>query len=273
MLSVNLYGTTFSHHPDPFSSCYKKSPKNIIWDKTGNSDVSIHVDDGLFVEGSSHVSKERRFGWLLEAESITPQFYVNAPRVLDNYRYIFTFSESLLRLDDRFKGPVPLGELWIDTPKICTKTKLVSMIASNKADVPGHIYRLHWVHKLQGKVDLFGRGFKEVKNKEEALEDYMFSVAIENNGFGMASENYFTEKLLDCFATGTIPIYFGCSNIERFFNPDGVIKLDHTFDPSLLTEDLYYSKMDAIKENFEKCQFYIMGEDVIYQNYLKDMGL
>ena len=122
-------------------------------------------------------------------------------------------------------------------------------------------------------MDFFGRGFKEIENKEEALEDYMFSVAIENNGFGMAAENYFTEKLLDCFATGTIPIYFGCSNIERFFNPDGVIRLDYNFDPSKLTEDLYNSKLDAVRENFELCKKYAIGEDYIYNNYLKEILL
>jgi len=147
------------------------------------------------------------------------------------------------------------------------------MVASNKNQIPGHIYRTLWTQKLQGKLDFFGRGFKEIEKKEYALNDYMFSVAIENNGFGMASENYFTEKLIDCFATGTIPIYFGCSNIETFFNPDGVIQLDYTFDPSSLTEDLYYSKMDAIKENFERCHQYYPGEDYMYVNYLKDMGL
>jgi hypothetical protein len=270
-LKVNLFGNTFAHHGEPFSSCDGGESQHIDWDKEGSSDVSIHVDDGLFVEGSPTVEKKNRFGWLLEAESITPQFYANAPRVLDRYECIFTSSESLLRLDKRFRGPIPLGMIWIKDPAIREKSKIVSMVASNKAEVAGHVYRLYWVEKLRGKVDFFGRGFQEIENKEEALDDYMFSVAIENNGFGMAAENYFTEKLLDCFATGTIPIYFGCSNIERFFNPEGVIKLDHTFDPAMLTPELYKSKIDAVKENFEKCLQYGVGEDFIYTNHLKEM--
>jgi hypothetical protein len=269
MLKINLYGTTFAHHTDPFSSCHKKAPRNFEWDRGGNSDVSIHVDDGLFAEGSPTVPKERRFGWLLEAEGIVPHHYANAPRVLDHYNCIFTSNESLLKLDNRFKGPIPLGMMWIDTPKIFKKTKLVSMIASNKSISPGHAYRIHWVERLRDKVDFYGRGVRDIENKEEALKDYMFSVAIENSGLGMSSINYFTEKLLDCFATGTIPVYLGCSNIEKFFNPSGIIKLDHTFDPKNLTADLYYSKMDAIKENFEKCEQYAIGEDLIYNSHLQ----
>lgn len=270
MLKVNLFGNTFAHHDEPISSTHGKQAKFVEWDRTGNAGVSIHVDDGLFIEGSPHVKKENRYGWLLEAESITPQFYINAPRVLDNYECIFTSNESLLRLDPRFKGPIPLGMIWIKEPKIHEKNKLVSMISSNKAMVAGHVYRLQWVEKLQDKLDLFGKGFQELEKKEDGLNDYMFSVAIENCGYGMTQKNYFTEKLLDCFATGTIPVYFGCSNIEDYFNPDGVIKLDHTFDPANLTPELYESKRAAIEENFERCLDYEVMEDFIYQNHLRE---
>lgn len=268
-VKINLFGNTFAHHTEPFSSTHTKESKYIEWDKSGKSSISIHVDDGLFLKGSPSVEKENRYGWLLEAESVTPQFYINAPRVLDHYKCIFTSNESLLRLDSKFVGPVPLGMIWIHDKKIHIKNKLVSMIASNKADVAGHVYRLQWVDRLKGKIPLFGRGFNPINKKEEALNDFMFSVAIENCGYGMNLKNYFTEKLLDCFATGTIPIYFGCSNIEKFFNPEGVIKLDHSFDPNKLTPDLYYSKMEAIKENFERCQDYEVMEDFIFKNYIK----
>ena len=77
----------------------------------------------------------------------------------------------------------------------------------------------------------------------------MFSIAVENAVY----DTYFTEKLTDCFATGTIPVFYGSKKvIKKYFNPDGVIFLDDNFDISTLTEDLYYSKMDAIKDNFER---------------------
>ena len=36
---------------------------------------------------------------------------------------------------------------------------------------------------------------------------------------------YFSEKLLDCFLAGTIPIYFGHCDLSKHFNMDGVISL------------------------------------------------
>jgi hypothetical protein len=93
----------------------------------------------------------------------------------------------------------------------------------------------------------------------------MFSVAIENDTY----DTYFTEKIIDCFATGTIPIYKGTRRIIEHFNSDGIIFLDDT-NISDLTSELYYSKLDAIKENFELSKKLDNLDDWIFENYLKE---
>ena len=90
----------------------------------------------------------------------------------------------------------------------------------------------------------------------------MFSVAIENGQY----ETYFTEKLLDCFATGTIPVYLGAPDIGEHFNKDGIIDLTEEFDVS---EEIYHSKMDAIKDNLERAKEMEVLEDYLYLRYLK----
>ena len=114
------------------------------------------------------------------------------------------------------------------------------------------------------KLDLYGRGHNEIEKKEEGLTSYMFSVAIENDCY----ETYFTEKILDCFAVGTIPVYFGTPDIGNYFNSDGIVFLDQQFNLNDLTEDLYYDRIGTIKENFEKVQQYGVLEDWIYKEYL-----
>ena len=47
----------------------------------------------------------------------------------------------------------------------------------------------------------------------------MFSIVIENS----IESDYFTEKLLDCFLTGTIPIYVGTKTTSEYFDTDGII--------------------------------------------------
>ena len=137
------------------------------------------------------------------------------------------------------------------------------MISSNKKMCEGHKLRLEWIDRIGDQLDLYGRGFNEIINKEEGLCDYMFSVAIENGQY----ETYFTEKLLDCFATGTIPVYLGAPDIEKHFNADGIITLSDEFDVS---EDIYNDKLDAIQDNLERAKKMEVLEDFIYENYLKE---
>ena len=41
------------------------------------------------------------------------------------------------------------------------KSKMISMIASNKNMCAGHAKRLEWVERIGDQVDLYGRGFNE----------------------------------------------------------------------------------------------------------------
>lgn len=48
-----------------------------------------------------------------------------------------------------------------------------------------------------------------IPNKQDALLDY-----------------YFTEKINDCFLCYTIPLYYGCTNVDKFFPPQSYIKIN-----------------------------------------------
>jgi hypothetical protein len=87
---------------------------------------------------------------------------------------------------------------------------------------------------------------------KNALFESFFSLAIEN----VKEYNYITEKLIDCFATYTIPIYSGSPNLGDYFNLDGVIqlndinKLDELIS-GLKVED-YYERLNAVQENYKR---------------------
>jgi hypothetical protein len=97
-------------------------------------------------------------------------------------------------------------------------------------------------------------------DKSEAINDYMFQIVIENDSYS----TYFTEKVTDCFATGTIPIYWGAPDIGDYFNMDGIIVLDEHFEINSLTKELYYSKLSAVKDNFNRVQNMIGADDYLY---------
>jgi len=58
----------------------------------------------------------------------------------------------------------------------------------------------------------------------------------------------------------------GAPDIGDHFNKDGIIDLTEEFEVS---EEIYYSKMDAIKENLEKAKEMEVLEDFIYRRYFQ----
>jgi hypothetical protein len=148
--------------------------------------------------------------------------------------------------------------------EIYPKTKLVSMIASNKVMCQEHLYRQEMVKKYSSQCDHFGRGYNEIENKEDGLKDYCFSFALENATYS----NMFTEKITDCFMTGTIPIYYGIENIGDYFNPDGIIMLTDDFEIKNLSLDLYNSKLESVEENLRLSMDLPLAEDYICKNFI-----
>jgi len=260
----NLVGNTFTHLTDGNKgySVHGKESKYIEWVKDGSGEVTFYIDSTL-AQAQIDETSGPKYGWLLESKYITPQI-VDSVRMfpeqyLETFDLIFTHNHDLLKLDSKFKW-VPAQGFWIKEPKIYDKSKMISMIASNKKMCEGHRLRLQWVERLWGQVDMYGRGFNEIALKEEGLCDYMFSIAIENGQYG----TYFTEKLLDCFATGTIPVYLGAPDIGNYFNKDGIIDLTEQFDVS---DQIYYNKMNAIVDNLNRVKKMEILEDFIWENY------
>lgn len=269
----NLVGNTFTHLTggNKGYSVHGKESEYIEWVQDSNELDTFFIDEYIFSAFDSDDIPGKKYAWLLESKYIKPDLYrqaeINYEKVADTFDTIFTHNQNLLALNsklstDKFKW-CPAQGFWIKEAKIYDKTKMISMISSNKSMTSGQRKRLEWVEMIGDQIDLYGRGFNEIELKEEGLCDYMFSVVIENGFY----ETYFTEKLLDCFATGTIPVYLGAPDIEKYFNSDGIINLSEEFDVS---EEIYHTKMDAIKDNLQRVKQYEILEDFIYLNYLKE---
>ena len=54
-----------------------------------------------------------------------------------------------------------------------------------------------------------------VKNKITFLTSYKFSLSMENS----EGDGYISEKIIDSFIAGTIPIYYGDYMVDEYINP------------------------------------------------------
>ncbi|CAD0183793.1 hypothetical protein RUESEDTHA_00668 [Ruegeria sp. THAF57] len=103
-----------------------------------------------------------------------------------------------------------------------SKSKSCSLIASAKRDLEGHQLRhsvIDWVRETGADVDIMGRGYNPFDQKSDGLAPYRYSVVIEN----VREKNYFSEKLTDAILCSTVPIYWGCPNIDDFMDSSGMI--------------------------------------------------
>ena len=109
--------------------------------------------------------------------------------------------------------------------KVPQKNQIISCISSNKADFPGHKLRLNFVNELINsdfEIKFFGRGYNYINDKWDGLSSFKYSIVIENS----SSENYWTEKISDCYLSYTMPIYYGCKNLGDYFPVNSYIYID-----------------------------------------------
>lgn len=129
----------------------------------------------------------------------------------------------------------------------------LSFVMSQKNFLPGHSFR----HKLKQTISK-ERNYNLVfpysipmDEKYKLFEDTMFHISIENT----RNVNYISEKIIDCFMSYTIPIYWGCPNIEDYFNKDGIIFFETSKELEEILDNLtpqdYYKRINAVMENYE----------------------
>jgi hypothetical protein len=125
-------------------------------------------------------------------------------------------------------------ELVVLNEKSVEKRKKISIITSNKLMTDGHKKRFEFAMKLKkyfnDEIDLFGRGINDFVDKWDVLAPYEYNICIEN----CSQKDYFTEKINDCFLANTYPIYYGCNNLEKYYDANSFKEIDiNNFDLSL----------------------------------------
>lgn len=125
------------------------------------------------------------------------------------------------------------------------KGKLCSMIVNIDHDLSKHGYSLrkdaYNAAKKMGFIDIYGSSFNPIGLKLDGLAPYCFSIAMENS----KDDLYFTEKIIDCFLTKTVPLYYGCPSISEIFDSRGIL---HFSDVNELQKILSNLSLDLYRE-------------------------
>ena len=199
---------------------------------------------------------------LLEPRSMIAKSYEYVYDHPEYFRYIFTHDSQLLTLPNA--RMLNWADVWLTTDS--EKTKGISLCTSPKDWCPLHHARLELFEyfKRQGPVDVFYGDWNnpEIQNikPQDYLEHYKFSIVIEND----IDDYWYTEKILNCFSTKTVPIYVGARKINELFNEKGICQLDDWLDVPAFIDfinktdlDCFYLAMQkAIEDNFKRVEPY-----------------
>ena len=165
------------------------------------------------------------------------------------YKKIFTWNDTFVDGFKYIKFNFP-NEVRSTTPGLKGRFKLLTSISGNKTSThPLELYSkrletIRWFEKHHPEdLDYYGIGWEysfdiwwqkllrklhilrffpknksicnkgKVEDKISTFKKYRFALCYEN---GQDIQGYITEKIFDCFFAGTIPIYWGASNITDY---------------------------------------------------------
>jgi hypothetical protein len=254
-MKLNIISPNLSHIPvSHWNNRLKRSniDLEIIYGYPDNKQDSLIITDTGFYNIDD--SYNNLYLWIIESplilEYFHPGFFNNVHHNIYKFKKIYTHDKHLIQSHSKFVFKSH-GDCSITDYQDLNKNKLLSMISSNKRWVDGHELRHQIIEEYHSRFDLYGHGFNYIERKEIGLNQYAFSISVEN----CKKDYYFTEKIIDCFRTKTIPIYWGCPSIGDFFDKRGIIQFDDISQLDNIIDSLNYSKyydlIDAIDTNYK----------------------
>jgi len=241
--------------------------------ESGWPNISVEFDRPieLFVDnfnGYNPNNNSFKILWVKESEEIS-KFKSHVLNNKEKFDAIITYDEEIL-LSCPNAYFLEFGTSWINNFDLSSVKKFqISHLTGFKEITKGHLLRKK-VHYKQNKIknnkDFYISKYGGVENSFEnkildesknPLFESQFHICIENS----KQKNFFTEKLIDCLTTKTIPIFWGCDNIGDFFDTRGffiVNSLEEIIEVcNSINENTYSEKLEFINKNYELSKKYI----------------
>ena len=309
-MTWKVKGLPFSRHQ---SSCSNTTPTSFSWDDDIDLDVELWVDYALEEGVHTPREKKYKYAWICESRAILPflsRLYdtdkdgkkvvtgitPTLQSMIDSYDIIFTCDWDLIALHDKIQFAYAGSTLpWItpvsghDNTAITKKINNCSFVSSNKQMCLGHSYRkdiYDYIKKEELDIDVYGSitgeeyfgacdrcwergGGDGWMDKTSAISNYKFSIVMENDFYA----SYFTEKLTDCFASATIPIYMGSPDVYRWFDTNGIIYVRSVEELKECIKDFndrdawdkeYTDRVHAVTQNWQHVKELRHPDDIIF---------
>lgn len=196
---------------------------------------------------------------------------------LNQFNYLSTYRDDLLV---RFRGAKVFRNHYLDSWTLGQGSEMspnhprpystittykpfknfdLSMIVSNKenTELQKARYRfaqvIHQTFSSSGKFQIYGRGVREIPDTAIALDNFRFSICMES----IEANDYFTNRLINCILSETIPLYWGCPNIEEYF--------------SILKNPLLRLDPYDMRSSIQKISFILQNSENLYNSFREQL--
>lgn len=252
--AIGLAGENRQRHPDL-----------LRWDRTSGGYVHVWTDIRLDEVIGDPTPK--KVALLIEPRGLSEVHYDKAWELRSHFHSILTYDRQLVEEGEPFKF-YPVGGSWIREWDMFHKSSEVSILTSDKKTTQGHLLRHAIVERFEDRLHVYGEPYTSyLPSKVPTLRRYRYAIIVESD----QRDWYFTEKLIDCISQGTIPIYWGCPDIGRFFDMDGILTFGSVDELETVLKKIgptdYKKRLPAAAWNLEAAREFRCAEDWIVENY------
>lgn len=241
------------------------SPTYFEWTDGLEGDVGKTFVFGCSLEFAAGINDPERFVAILtEPRGLHPENY---EFVENNHNLFHTVLSHESILHDKVPNHrwYPIGgcSISFDDWDIYPKTKNICMIVSDKNTTVGHKIRHEIVKRFHGRIDFYGSGVgKPFDRKLNVLKDYKYVVVVESDYYPV----YFTEKLIDAIAVGSIPIYWGwgLKPVFDWVNFEGLDEFEEIISNIENNPDSYSINTG---KNMMSARHFCIAEDYIWKHF------
>jgi len=201
-------------------------------------------------------------------ESVVVDPLVYSGKLWEKFDHILTWNHHLAESCRRFHWfplvyhdlPFSHGygvteESEVDEASLLQRPRAISQICGDKYSlIPSELYSLRrhvadWF-AAHGTLPMYVYGIPGMKSpnyvgpsadKHASLSQYRYSLCFENSYHPTWSQGWTTEKIFDCMAAHTVPVYYGDSQIEKRVPPNCFI--DYRQFDSLADLDRYLAEL------------------------------
>lgn len=220
------------------------------WRTANGADKVVVYTDLTLWQPLRHDHK--RIAWILEPEAIHPDPYRKLREMGDAHPFVAVLVSCR---NSGISREIYVPNAMTHIPRRYQslehrKTKSVCIFASGKNGTEGHKLR-NKAGDVVPEPDRYGAAHgRRVKFKSDVLPAYRFCIAIEN----CSVAGYFSEKIIDCFLCGVVPIYWGDPEIGKVFDERGIVRFEHGMN--MPGHEEYERRLPYIKRNYETAQQY-----------------